>query len=145
MDGALTRSRALSLMEVILAIGILAVAVLALIQVFVSGLKLSARSLKVALATEVGREFMEVVRKRGHAMVAPGTYLGDVPTPPDATTGFPPPPYPVATMNQRDFVLVVRAAAVTPDVVSVQVDVYAADSNGMVTGRPIQFGTWMHR
>ncbi len=137
--------RALTLLEVMLAIGILAVAVLSLVEVFVSGLRASAQSLRVTLASEIGREFMETVRKKGYPFVTPGTFNGDLPTPPDATTLFPPAPYPTPTINGAKFVLRVRSATVNPEVVSVEVEVFATGGDGKSTGVPMRYATWIHR
>jgi hypothetical protein len=96
---------------------------------------------RVTLATEIGREFMETVKTRGHALITAGVYDGKIPTAPDATTGFPPAPYPTPPpVNGREFVLWVEAQPVTPEIMSVEVRVHPREG-----GVPTRFKTWVHQ
>ncbi len=118
--------RGLALAEVVLAVGILAVAVLSLVLVFTKGMTFLLQSNQVAGATDVGREFLEVVRSNGYAFVSPGTYDGRIPTAQNGGTGFPPAPYPVGARSDQNYTLVVQAdtAGMPPNTIAVKVDVY---------------------
>lgn len=114
-----------------MALGILAVALLGTIQVFLGGVTLSAQSTQLATAGELGRQVLDRTRAQGYASLPPGqnTFDGSatVPTPP-AATGFPPAPYPSLTIDGTRYDVVVRtdtvpvAGAISPPR-SVQVEV----------------------
>ncbi len=116
--------RGVTLLEIMLAVGIVAVAILALQAVFLNGLRQMAEAARITAATDVGRSFMESVKKAGYSTTAVGTFDGSVPDTPDAATGFPPPPYPKAPLNGQEFYLVVSCADYAPGLRSVRVDVH---------------------
>ncbi|MBI3924632.1 MAG: hypothetical protein HY319_03755 [Armatimonadetes bacterium] len=102
-----------TLMEILIAIGIVAIAILALVAVFISGTKLVAQSQEVATGTQVARAELERIRDSGYDRV-PDTDLTFDGRIPDATvSGFPPLPYPsspegyqvVVTVSQRGYYL----------------------------------------
>lgn len=102
-------------MEVVVALGILAVALLGTIQVFLGGVTLSAQSTQLATAGELGRQVLDRARAQGYASIPPGQNLFDgsatVPTPP-AGTGFPPTPYPSSTIDGTRYDIIVRTDTV---------------------------------
>ena len=128
------RKRALSLLEVILAIGILAVAILSLVLLFTSGIRLMTQSSNLTRATEVGREFMETTKSSGFSNLPAGplAYDGRKNDPVDAATGFPLAPYPVVNQDGRDYHLVVRISPESGTLKRVEVDVYW-DGNSKMT------------
>jgi type II secretory pathway pseudopilin PulG len=118
----------MTLLEVMLAMGIISVAFLSMILVFTNGLKLMGQSTQFTEATEVARSFLEVTRRKGYATVTPGVYDGRPATPtPVSGTGFPFAPYPRATANKGEYTLLVEAVQVPappPNVRSVKVTVF---------------------
>lgn len=121
----------LTVLETLIAMGLLSVALLSLLLVFTQGMRWLRQSSQVTGATDVAREFLERVRANGYDQVTPGTYDGRlaVPTAPDPTTGFPPGPYPQGVRNNERYTLVVRAdsSGLPPNTVAVKVDVYWND------------------
>lgn len=107
--------RAFTIMEVVVALGILAVALLGTVQVFLGGVTLSAQSTQLATAGEMGRQILDRARAQGYASIPPGqnTFDGSapVPTPPSAT-GFPPTPYPSITIEGTRYDVIVRTDTV---------------------------------
>lgn len=101
-------------MELMIALGLVTVAVLSLITVFISGLQMSARSRDLATATELARAVLERtklnMRQGGFGAVPNGSYTFDGRVP-DARVGaapldFPPDPYPgVANLNGRSYAI----------------------------------------
>lgn len=116
--------KGVTLIEVMLALGILAVALLSLIAVFTSGLKLARASDQVTTASTVGQEFLELVKGKGYTQTAVGTYDGRVSTPQDTATGFPFAPYPSVKRESGDYTLVVDCQDVTSTIRGVKVEVY---------------------
>jgi len=102
----------LSLAEVILAFGLLAVAILSLIGVATSGLGLMARGNELTTATSLGHEFLERVRADPSGLPSAGSFLGSVPTP--LLDGFPPSPYPGETIQGQSYTINVTTEPV-PD------------------------------
>ncbi|MBI3926356.1 MAG: hypothetical protein HY319_12515 [Armatimonadetes bacterium] len=116
----------LTLLETLLAIGILAVVSLAVVAVFVGGLRLLARSSEIATATEIARDFLERTKLTGYGALPPGTnrFDGSVPDPASAS-GFPQGPYPKFPSGGREYTLVVSSQPVpgSSSLMSVQVEV----------------------
>lgn len=94
--------RGVSLVELILALAIVAIAIIALVTLFISGLKLLSRSADVQRSSEIARETVEAIVDMGHALApsAAATFDGRNNDPQDAN-GFPPPPYPAATVEGK--------------------------------------------
>lgn len=92
-----------------LAVGILATALLAVVAAFTGAISLNSKSVEITVATEVGREFLESVKQTGYDFVPEGSYEFDGRSndPPDSQ-GFPPFPYPAKTVNGRDYTLRVQ-------------------------------------
>ena len=106
-----------------LALGILAVALLGLMSVFVSGLRLQSQAEEITAATQVGREFLERLKASGPTVPGAGLYDG---WQPDArhSSGFPPDPYPSTTVDGRDFRLTVEVADRSAGLKAVTVEVW---------------------
>jgi Tfp pilus assembly protein PilV len=120
-----------SIMEIVVAFGIVAVAILGLIGVFMSGVQLSARSRNLTGATQLGQQTMERIKfnisKMGFAYLPAGTYSydGKIPTPAAgaAPFQFPPAPYPTTTVSNQNYILVVSGTELSPTLREVQVEV----------------------
>ncbi len=105
-----------------LALGIVTVAILALVSVFVSGVKMAAQARDIAAANELARQVLERtrfnVRKGGLASIPSGSYTfdGRIPDPQvgAAPLEFPPIPYPGRTANKQRYSIVVSGSEVTP-------------------------------
>lgn len=117
-----------------MALGIVTVALLSLMAVFISGLKLAEASDQVTTASTVGQEFLERTKAKGFDMLTLGTFdakAGDLQA---VDTGFPPSPYPSVRRENRDYTLVVECIEMTATIRSVKVDVYwDVKSSGKVT------------
>ncbi len=104
-----------------LAVGILAVALLALIGVFTTGLSLLAQSRDSQTATQLARELVETARVTGNVPKAALSFDGSVPTAP--VNGFPPLPYPARNVGGQNYVLKVVTLPIRTDLVGVSVEV----------------------
>ena len=120
------------LLEIIIALGVVVVAILGLMAAFTAGLKMMNESEKISAATEIGRSFVEQVKTPGYDKTTVGTYDGWIGEPADGTTGFPPAPYPQVKKQDQDYWLEVECAQVSPVVRMLSVDVHW-DSQGKVT------------
>lgn len=97
---------AYSLMEVILAIGLLGVALLSLVALFSSGMRLKTRLTQVTVATELARTTLERTKSLGYAALpANGSYFDGTFFTPQTASGFPPSPYPAQIINSREYVV----------------------------------------
>lgn len=126
----------LSLLEVMLALGLLSVVTLALMAVFTSGNRMMAQSTSLTMATDVCREFLERTRCEGYNRTLVGVYDGRVGDPSDITTGFPHAPYPASTRNGKDYHLFVEVTQVGPETRLIKLRVYWEDGRhhtGMAT------------
>ena len=121
MDGALTNKRprfGLSLLEVMISLGILAVAILALLSVFVGGLSLMQRSNELAAANNVAKSTLEAIKRdiqaSGFSFVPSDSYTYDGRVPDSAlnrgTSVFPPAPYPSTTVDGEKYTVMVEGA-----------------------------------
>lgn len=119
------KSRGVTLIEVMLALAILMVALLALATLFGASLRLQEGSDTVVQASEVGRDLMEAIKENGHAGAPAGTAVFDGRTndPPDAG-GFPPAPYPTAVVDGRSYPVRVTVAPQGSQLKSVEVEVF---------------------
>lgn len=122
-----------SLTELVLAFGIVAVAILSLVAVFISGVQASARARDVTTATEVAHQILEAikvqVRNNGQLSLPAGSYIFDGRVPDAPAGAFPPAPYPVATLNNQRFFVVVSGADLGPTLKRVAVDVYWGETS----------------
>ena len=87
-----TRQKAVTVAEMVMAFGILAIAILAIVSGFLGAIELNARSVDTAVASQVGREFLERVHELGYDIVPEGnfTFVG-ANNDPQTADGFPPP------------------------------------------------------
>ena len=128
VGGSSTKS-GFSLLELMIAFGLITVAILGLIGVFASGLGLSGQSRNVASATELGREVIERIKfeveQVGFGYVPGGTYSfdGHVPDVSIGSPPFPPPPYQTAWMNNQEFVISVTGSELSPTFKEIRVTV----------------------
>jgi type II secretory pathway pseudopilin PulG len=98
--------RAYSLMEVILGIGLMGVALLSLVALLSSGLRLKTRLTQVTVATELARTTLERTKSLGFAAlpISGSFFDGSVYTP-QTGSGFPPSPYPAQVIDSRQYVV----------------------------------------
>ena len=97
----------LTLVELTIAIGIVALAILALVLLFSRGIVLMRQADDVGRATEVARRLMESIRQRGHPGV-PATasvFDGSLPDAVDPSLDFPPAPYPRVNHGGSEYVI----------------------------------------
>ncbi|MCE7870243.1 hypothetical protein DYH09_07675 [bacterium CPR1] len=115
--------------ELVLAFGIVAVAILGLVGVFLGGVQLSARSRDLATGTELAHQVLEQVKynikKGGFAYIPNGAYTFDGRNP-DPTVGvapllFPPGPYPGQTLSSQKFDIIVTGQELSPTLRSISV------------------------
>lgn len=103
------RPRGLTLSELLISVGLLAVVILTIVGVFIGGLKLMNNSKVRTGASNIARQVLEAIEDEGGFVALPdeeSLFDGAVPTP--AVEGFPPAPYPVAQADGRDFTVVVE-------------------------------------
>lgn len=94
-----------------MAFGIVAVAILAIVSGFLGAIELNARSVDMAVASQVGRDFLERMNELGYDSVPEGNFTfnganGD----PQTAEGFPPAPYPKVEANGKEHSLQVRVS-----------------------------------
>ncbi len=77
---------AMSIVEVIVAIGVVATGVLGLLSVFIAGQRASTMGQNLSVATGYSRDFLEIIRSRGLAFQFGET--GGTPNLPPATSGL---------------------------------------------------------
>lgn len=106
-----TRQKGVTVAEMVMAFGILAIAILAIVSGFLGAIELNARSVDTAVASQVGREFLERVHELGYDIVPEGnfTFVG-ANNDPQTADGFPPAPYPKVQANGKDHFLQVRVS-----------------------------------
>jgi len=116
----LKRRLALTLAEVIIAVGLLGLATLSLMAVFIGGLRLMSRSEVRTSASNLGNAVLESITDIGGFHAIPDTdrtFDGNVPDP--TSSGFPPSPYP----GNAEFTITVETKIVTASTRAVQVTV----------------------
>jgi len=88
------KKRGLSLMEVMIALGIVAFALVTMIGVYISSIRLMTRGEEMTKASEIAQTSLEQAKLLGYGNVpeVETTFDGRVPNP--QVAGFPPPPYP---------------------------------------------------
>lgn len=93
-----------------------------IVMTVLSNMKLNRQGDDLSAATQLARAVLENTRSRTYANITVGTFDGtlSVPTPPNATTGFPPSPYP----GTGKFKMRVVSTDFAPAARSVQVDVF---------------------
>jgi Tfp pilus assembly protein PilV len=101
-------SRGLSLLEVIIALGLIPVLVLSLFFLFSRSLRLQRQADDVTRASELARRELEALRVLDYARIpVPVQFSGQAAN----TDGFPPPPYPRTTLDGQVYEVRVDTAA----------------------------------
>ena len=118
------KERGLSVIEVMLALGVLSIALLGIVAMYTQGLYLLSHNKQVARATELAQENLEKIKANGVTLISPGLYDSRIGDQPDALTGFPPPPY--NAVGQTEYPIVIEATEVgaPAGVIAVTVRVY---------------------
>lgn len=119
----------LTLVEVLVALSLITIAVLALMAIFLAGTRMMRQATDVTMATDVGREFLETVKYDGYYKLSTGHYDGRVPDPQDATTQFPRGPYPSIKRGSQEYFLLVDVTDESAQNRLVKVQVYWADTH----------------
>jgi len=95
--------------EVMMALGILGIAILAIVSGFIGAIEMNARSIEMAVASQVGRDFLERAHELGYENVPEGNFTFDgALNAPQTAEGFPPAPYPKVEANGRTHTLLVN-------------------------------------
>lgn len=125
------RKRGFSIPEVVLAFGLLAVATLSIVAVFIAGLRQHTQAEKVTAATQIAGSMLEAVRSDGFSSIpsSAAVYDGRKSDPNDPVTGFPPPPYPSTTVGGTTYFVVVETKPHGSDRISIEVQVYWEDGS----------------
>lgn len=122
--------------EVLLALFLLAVGILALVGVLAGGLNQMSRSEELTEAAYLARDFFENVRKLDPAVIPENaSYDGDTP----ALDGFPPAPYPGFKIRGRQYNFKVETTRLGDFTVSLKVEVSWPD------GGPVKYETYVTR
>ena len=105
------KTRAVTVAEVMMALGIVAIAILAMVTGFIGAIEMNARAVDTAVASQVGRDFLERVNEFGYENVPEGTFLfSGASNDPQTAEGFPPAPYPRVQANGQEHTLTVRVS-----------------------------------
>ncbi len=126
-----SRPQAMSLIEIVVALGVIAFALMTMIGLYVSGIRLMNRGEEITVATEIGRQVLESLKRDGGYHYIPDTneiYDGRVPDPRNPALDFPPAPYPV----NDQYRLWVASELVDPNLKSVTVRVYYDNESHVV-------------
>lgn len=129
------RSIGVSLLEVLLALGILSVALLGIMGVYAIGMKQSVVAEQSFQATEMGSEILERVGELGFDDLPDTDVVFDGRRGDPAVSGFPPAPYP----TRGDLKAEVYVDQLSPTLKSVCVKVYYQ------SGRNVGFQTYFRR
>ncbi len=118
---------AVSLLELVVAIGLVAFTLLTMVAVAINGARLGQRGEQITRATEMGRSLLERLQDDGFVYLPDGDNVHDgrVPDPTDSVTGFPPSPYP----SQENMSLVVATRQLEPQLKSVTATIYYQDES----------------
>jgi type II secretory pathway pseudopilin PulG len=114
---------AYSLLETLLAVGLLALVVVAVLTLMSGGLRLLSQSESVEEANSLAREQVEAIKARIYSPVV-GTFDGRIPT--AKSNNFPPSPYPYPVgTRSRPYAIQVTVYDLDERLLSVQVDVFS--------------------
>lgn len=122
-------TKAVTLLEILIAMCLVSMAVLAILAVYTSGLKLSAKGEKMVKATEIAQSTLETIRELGYDKIPePQTTFSGKKGDPQTDEGFPPAPYP----GESDYPIQVTAGIKETDLKSVTVRVFYNERNSVV-------------
>ncbi|MBX3172571.1 MAG: prepilin-type N-terminal cleavage/methylation domain-containing protein [Candidatus Eremiobacteraeota bacterium] len=115
------KQRGLTLLEVLISLGLVAIALIAIVTVFLTGLRSTRVKEQTAVATDLCRQVLE--RSKGLGGLPTSTMIFDGSVPTAAVGGFPPGPYPGTQVDGQQYVLRVdvKPKAGEPDVYIVHV------------------------
>ncbi len=115
------KRRALTLLEVLISLGLVAIALIAIVTVFLTGLRSTRVKEQTAVANDLCHQLIERSKGLGGLPTSSMTFDGSVPTP--AVGGFPPGPYPGTQVAGQKYVLTVdvKPKGGDPDVFIVHV------------------------
>lgn len=113
-----------TLTEVLFALAILAIAIISLVTLFMSGLRLMTRSSDLQRSNELARRQVEAILEM--PALPPGTvsYDGRTNQAPDAATGFPPAPYPSMQVDGKSYAVLCALRPVNANLRSLEVRVF---------------------
>ncbi len=121
-----------------MALGIIGMAILALLGAFIAGNRLMANSGNISTATEIGRDFLESVKTAGIEQTVPGVFSGLEGDAPDVSVGFPAAPYPSKKLNGTTYHLVVNCQDFGTDGRLIAVDIHWSESSKVSLGTVIR-------
>ena len=122
------RQRGLSLLEILFALVLVTVAVLAVVSVYIGGMRLSAKGERLFIASETGKAVLERIREAGFSEIPDGTRTFDGRSNDPQLGDFPPPPYPA----QGDYPILVETHLQEANLKSVTVRVFYDKDNSVV-------------
>ena len=105
-------NKGLTLSEIIVALGLITTAALALIAAFLGGYRMMTQSTNLSMATEVGRELLETIKSNGYESTMTGDFDGRIPDPATVVPvvagvppypDFPPAPYPTGVRDGQEY------------------------------------------
>jgi type II secretory pathway pseudopilin PulG len=99
--------RGFTLTEVLLALGLITVALLALVGVLALSLRSSTQNRQATQAAQLAQQLFEEIRREGNCPSATVDYTGQ-----PAVDGFPPAPYPGVQVEDTEYRLVVHGEPV---------------------------------
>ena len=120
----------MTVLEVMIAMGLMSVALLSILAVFTGSLDSISRTEEMTEATDAGRDVLEKIKSRGFEQLPGGTTTFDGRVPQPAMTRptlypYPPAPYPARKASSgRQYSLRVRTEPVNVNLTSVTVEVH---------------------
>ena len=130
-----------SLLEVMVALGLLGVIALACVLTLSGSLRLTAQNREALQATQVAQQLLEKTQQGNTLPAGSSRFDGRQSTPSAPVAGFPPDPYPSVNIAGQNYLLEVVSEPVagTPELYSVMVYVYWNPDH------KIQLQTFVHR
>jgi type II secretory pathway pseudopilin PulG len=126
------KRRGISLLEVMFAVGLLGMSALFLMGLSMSGLRLSGHNREATVAAKLGQQLFETVRHRSTVWPA-GTQTWRGKNNDPQVQGFPPNPYPAATIDQQTYYLTVHTEPVVGETGLMNMQVTLTWGNGHQT------------
>lgn len=114
-------------MEIMVALGIVAFALITMIGVYISSIRLMTRGEEMTRASEVARSSLESIKLQGYGKVPPNATFDSRNSDPKVDD-FPPDPYPGPT----GYPIVIKTEVIDTDLLSVTVRVYYDEKSHVV-------------